>query len=216
VVLFQDACTIYSKASSAGHWQARRQEPRAELGLKAQQSFRIAARLDPYWGKVVYLLRNQFTLSARIAFYQHLVKQYPGCQIYLIQDNWPQHYHPAVLAALESANWPFTPHLPASWAQLPPQHQYQHLNLPIQPQPLPTYASWLNPIEKLWRWLKQDLIHKYPFTDNVTDLKKAVDTWLAQFRDASQQLLKYVGLQGNQNIYTPAMQAVFQQVPPPT
>ena len=190
VVLFQDECTIYSKASSAGDWQARRQEPRAELGLKAQQSFPIAATLDPYSGKVVYLLRNQFNLSARVAFYQHLVKQYPGCRIYLIQDNWPQHYHPAVLAALESANLPFPPRLAASWAQLPPQHQYQHLNLPIQPQPLSTYACWLNPIEKLWRWLKQDLIHKHPFTDNVTGLKQAVDTWLSQFRDGSKQLPK--------------------------
>lgn len=80
VVLFQDECSIYSKGS-AGHWQARRQELRAELGLKSQQSFRIAATLDPYSGKVVYLLRNQFNLSARVAFYQHLVKQYPGCRI---------------------------------------------------------------------------------------------------------------------------------------
>jgi len=190
VVLFQDECTIYSKASSSGHWQARREQPRAELGLKAQQSFRIAATLDPYSGKVVYLLGNQFTLWAMVAFYQHLVKQYPGCQIYLIQDNWPQHYHPAVMAALESANLPFTPRLPASWAQLPAQHKYEHLKLPIHPQPLPTYASWLNPIEKLWRWLKQDLIHKHPFTDNITDLKQALDDWLAQFQNDSQQLLK--------------------------
>ena len=101
VVLFQEACTIYSKASSSGDWQARREEPRAELGLKAQQSFPIAATLDPYSGKVVYLLGNQFTRWAMLAFYQHLVKQYPGCQIYLIQDNWPQHYHPAVMAAWE-------------------------------------------------------------------------------------------------------------------
>jgi len=74
----------------------------------------------------------------------------------------------------------------------------------------------LNPIEKLWRWLKQDLIHKHPFTDNITDLKQAVDAWLAQFQNGSQQLLKYVGLQGAQNIYTPALQTVFQNFPPPT
>jgi hypothetical protein len=89
VVLFQDECSIYSKASSSSDWQARREEPRAELGLKAQQSFRIAATLDPYSGKVVYLLGNQFRRWAMVAFYQHLAKQYAGCQIYLIQDKLP-------------------------------------------------------------------------------------------------------------------------------
>ena len=55
-------------------------KPAEKSPVKAQQSFPIAATLDPYSGKVVYLLGNQFTLWAQIAFYQHLVKQYPGCQ----------------------------------------------------------------------------------------------------------------------------------------
>jgi hypothetical protein len=31
---------------------------------------------------------------------------------------------------------------------------------------LPTYAPWLNPIEKLWRWLRQDVLkmHVWPVT----------------------------------------------------
>ena len=27
----------------------------------------------------------------------------------------------------------------------------------IEPVWLPTYAPWLNPIEKLWRWLRQEV-----------------------------------------------------------
>ena len=37
--------------------------------------------------------------------------------------------------------------------------------LPIQLVPLPTYASWCNPIEKLWRQLRQELLHLHRFAD---------------------------------------------------
>ncbi|MBK9335612.1 MAG: transposase [Lewinellaceae bacterium] len=36
------------------------------------------------------------------------------------------------------------------------------MNLPVQLHFLPTYASWLNPIEKVWKMLKQDLVHNHP------------------------------------------------------
>ncbi|MBK9008807.1 MAG: transposase [Anaerolineae bacterium] len=29
----------------------------------------------------------------------------------------------------------------------------------LTPLLFPTYASWLNPIEKLWKWLKQEVLH---------------------------------------------------------
>jgi putative transposase len=47
----------------------------------------------------------------------------------VIQDNWNIHTHPEVLTAL--ARYPR-----------------------IKPVWLPTYAPWLNPIEKLWRWVR--------------------------------------------------------------
>ena len=49
-------------------------------------------------------------------------------RLYSALDNWPVHFHfhPELLAAL------------------PPQ---------ITLVPLPTYAPWTNPVEKVWRWL---------------------------------------------------------------
>ncbi|MBK7218852.1 MAG: transposase [Candidatus Promineofilum sp.] len=43
--------------------------------------------------------------------------------------------------------------------------------LPIQLLCLPTYASWLNPIEKLWRWLKQEVIRLHRCADDWPRLK---------------------------------------------
>ena len=59
---------------------------------------------------------------------------------------------------------------------------------------LPTYASWLNPIEKLWRWLKQEVLHLHRFSDAWDELKEHVDQFLATFSGGSDDLLHYVGL----------------------
>jgi hypothetical protein len=67
-------------------------------------------------------------------------------------------------------------------------------NLPIQLLFLPTYASWLNPIEKLWRWLRQQVIHLHGFSDDWPALKARVADFLNQFRNGSTELLRYVGL----------------------
>ncbi|HID52643.1 MAG TPA: hypothetical protein EYP41_11485 [Anaerolineae bacterium] len=59
---------------------------------------------------------------------------------------------------------------------------------------LPTYASWLNPIEKLWRWLKQDILHLHRLSDAWPELRQRVDQFLANFSHGSTELLRYVGL----------------------
>jgi len=92
----------------------------------------------------------------------------PDRYLFLVWDNWPIHQHAAVLAEATA--------------------QRIHLLW------LPTYAPWENPIEKLWRWLKQELIHHHRFADDWAALKAAVLAFLDQFAAGSAALLRYVGL----------------------
>jgi hypothetical protein len=67
-----------------------------------------------------------------------------------------------VLVALESQETPFPFSRPPNWLQTPSPAAVQRwgdLRLPIQFVLRPPYASWCNPIEKLWRKLKQDVLH---------------------------------------------------------
>jgi transposase len=66
--------------------------------------------------------------------------------------------------------------------------------LPIQIVPLPTYASWCNPIEKLWRKLRQELTHLHLWADDLAQLRAEIDRFLQQFAAGSPALLRYVGL----------------------
>ena len=121
-------------------------------------------------------------------------RDYPDAEtIYVVVDNWPVHFHPDVLAPLQDQNFPFPRTLPANW-QAEPSSRAKLDDLPIQLLCLPTYASWLNPIEKLWRWLKQEVLHMHRNSDSWPDLKERVDHWLAGFSDGSTDLLRYVGL----------------------
>ncbi len=59
---------------------------------------------------------------------------------------------------------------------------------------LPTYAPWTNPIEKLWRWMRQTCVHHHQKADHWPEFKAELASFLDQFADGSPHLLRYVGL----------------------
>ena len=91
--------------------------------------------------------------------------------IYVGQDNWSIHRHPDVMEAL--FQWPR-----------------------IEPVWLPTYAPWLNPIEKLGRWLRQEVRKRHRLADDWDTLRQRVRDFLDQSWLGSSELLRYVGLKG--------------------
>ena len=66
--------------------------------------------------------------------------------------------------------------------------------LPIEILQLPTYAAWTNPIEKLWRWGRQSVIHLHRLSNDWQALQDKALAFMQQFKGGSQQLLHYVGL----------------------
>ena len=133
---------------------------------------RLIGALNARTGQVDYL--DNYVVGRRqvIAFYEHLHQRYAQAQrIYVVQDNWSIHQHPDVMTALARV-----PRLEPVW--------------------LPTYAPWLNPIEKLWRWLRQDVLKLHRLAGEWTALRHRVRTFLDQFAAGSHALLHYVGLRG--------------------
>jgi hypothetical protein len=108
--------------------------------------------------------------------------------------------HPDLLVAVEAQTTPWTPRRPPSWAATASDRavrRWGDLHLPIQCVFLPTYASWLNPIEKLWRWLKQTVLHLHRHATDLGHLRAQVAAFLDRFTDGSMDaasLLRYVGL----------------------
>jgi transposase len=198
VTLYLDEVTIQRQPSvSYDYDEAGDEQPRAKRSWSADTQTRIVATLEHTTGRVVFQ-RARVTTSALVGFFQKLCTAYPhATRINVVLDNWPVHYHPDVLVALEKQHtvWPLR--CPGNWPTAPSAaavRKWGQLQLPIQFVPLPTYASWLNPIEKLWRKLRQDLTHHHPFADDLPQLRDELDRFLSQFALGSPELLRYVGL----------------------
>jgi transposase len=194
VLLYGDEVTYYRQPSIGyGYAEGGRAEPRAERSTRSNSTTRVIGALDAATGRVSSHQQAKIGVPTLIRFFRDLVAAYPNQRIFLVLDNWPVHYHPDVLAALEPQTSPFPFFRPPSWPDQP-SPRAKRLNLPIQLVPLPTYAPWLNPIEKLWRWLKQDVLHLHRSADNVPALRSLVLDFLARFKDGSADLLRYVGI----------------------
>jgi hypothetical protein len=209
VVLFQDELTYYRQPTLARAYEAAGHvQPLARRSYRSNTDRRVVATLDAFTGQVLYHQGSLIGVQELIRFYAQVVAAYPQAQtIYLVQDNWPVHFHPDVLAALQPQTTPFPWHRPANW-KTEPTAKARHLNLPIQLRPLPTYASWTNPIEKLWRWLKQEVLHLHRLADQWEELHRRVDEFLEQFAHGSPELLRYVGLRDLTRLYHSAFEAV--------
>ena len=170
VLLFQDELTYYRRARLKKRWQKMGAKAvRHHQATGANTKARITATLNALTGQVLFLQRHKVGCHELATFYAQVRQAYPSARrIYLVQDNWPIHRHPDVLNALE-------------------QQQ-------ITPLFLPTYASWLNPIEKLWRWLRQDILHDHDEAKTFKRLRQRVSDWLEQFAHRSLKLLHYVGI----------------------
>ena len=195
VFLFQDEFTYYRQPTLARAYEARGyRQPLARRSYRPNTCFRVTACLNAVTGQVTYRQHSKITLKNLSDFYAAVRADYPRAeQIYMAQDNWPIHFHPDVLARLQPQEMPWPPRVPDIWPT-EPKRQAIHDDLPIQILCLPTYASWNNPIEKLWRWLKQDVLHLHSFSDDWQALKQEVATFPDQFANESDRLLHYVGL----------------------
>jgi hypothetical protein len=199
VLLYQDELTYYRQPSLARAYEARgRRQPLAQRSHAANTATRAAATLDPFTGRVVPWQGTRFDIPQVVGFYRQVRAAYPEAeQIDIVQDNWPVHFHPDVLVALEPQLQPWPLSRPRHWAEEPSPEAVRRwggLNLPIQLIPLPTYASWTNPIEKLWRKGKQEVLHLHRWAGQLQVLREEFLRFLAQYALGSLDLLRYVGL----------------------
>jgi transposase len=172
IFLYEDEHTSYARPPvGAGYASTAGPALKAEQGTSYNSRRRIAACLEPRTGRLIERQRGSFNLKEMARFFLFVEGHFPDATtIYMALDNWPVHFHPTVLAELE-------------------QHQSR-----IQLLPLPTYAPWTNPVEKVWRKLNQERISLHRLSGKWDELKQAITDWFEPFHQGSEDLLHYVGL----------------------
>lgn len=172
VAVFQDEASFYRQPSQGWLWAwAGRRQPRMPWSHRSNTLVRAAGCLNALTGISHVLQAKHTTVPKLIASYHQLLAAYPeALMIYLIQDNWPVHYHPRVRDFLAD-----------------------HPRLVVLY--LPTYAPRLNPIEKLWRWVRQTLCHAHPFCDDFTLFKAHLGACFAEAVAVPAEIRRYCGLE---------------------
>lgn len=171
VTLYLDEFSYYRWPTVAPvYHEAGRRQPRAELTPRYNTRGRIVAALNVVDGRVHYRQRSHITVRQLVGFMGDIRQAYAETKtINVIQDNWHNvHFHPDQVKTAEE--------------------------LDITLVPLPVYAPWLNPIEKLGRKLKQEVLHMHRESDDWPQLKARVRDFLDEPADGSLDLLRYVGL----------------------
>ena len=172
--------------------------PLARQSHRPQETCYGIGALNPHTGDVVYQQVKSCTVVALHTFYTQICQRYPKAErIYLIQDNRAIHFHANLMAALLPQTTVFAKPTPPKWTGKLSKKIGTLAKLRIEIVQLPTYASWTNPIEKLWRWVRQSVIHLHRLSEDWQALQDEVLAFMEQFKGGSQPLLCYVGLLPN-------------------
>jgi len=193
VLVYLDEFTYYQQPTvSRGYARQGPFQPLARRSHQRNRWFRVIAGLNAVTGQVTYRQASKIDVPQLGQFLAQLCADYPQAQeIGVVVDNWPVHFHPDVLAYLQPQQLAWPPYVPPNWSA---SRKPKYTGLPVQLLCLPTYASWCNPIEKLWRWLQQNHLHLHRLSDDWPALRQEVATALDRFHGGSTELLRYTGL----------------------
>ena len=171
IALFTDEVSFYRQPSQAWLWASMgRRQPRLRYSDSGNTLMRVVGLLEAVTAGVHVWEFPKVTAGRLARCFRQIGSLYPKARrIYLIMDNWPVHHHPKVQAALASE----------------PR---------IRVVPLPTYAPWLNNIEKLWRWTKQRITHAHPWSDDFRLFRQQVLDEFQRLEKGSPELKRYCGL----------------------
>ena len=188
--MWMNAPTTANPVSPAATSSRATAQPLAYRSYRTNQWQRIIGALNALTGQVTFTQQRVAGRKELPQFWQAVRAAYPEAEvIYAVLDNWPLHFHPDVLACLAAQRYPWPVRTPGNWPTQP-SPQALRAELPIQLLCLPSYASWCNPIEKLWRWLRQNVLHLHRWADDWPALTQQVASALDGFRDGSDALLQ--------------------------
>src|SRR5205823_13473442 len=72
-----------------------RMQPLAARSWCSNTATRVVGTLDGHSGRVLFQSGSKVGVKELVAFYQQVRAAYPEVQrIWIVQDNWPVHFHP--------------------------------------------------------------------------------------------------------------------------
>jgi transposase len=171
IFLYEDEITVYNRPKVGRTYGSVYRRKGDKATGAGSQLLRIAGCLDVASGAVIARIRSRYNVKEMYRYFYFVEKQYPDAKvIYIALDNWPVHFHAYV------------------------QEHLAKIHSRIRFLPLPTYAPWTNPQEKVWLKLSREILTQHPRGNQFHELKEEIKDWLQREREGSAELLHEVGL----------------------
>ena len=195
----RDDVTVTRRPTLAnGDGRAGADQVRAERRWATDGDRRSVGRLDVVPGQVGTRRATTMGRATLAPFFPERRAAAPEAErISVILDNWPVHVHPDVLVARAPHTTRWALSRPGNGPATPRGRAVRRagdVRRPIQRMPLPTDASWRNPIEKLWRWMRQEVTRLHRWATDRDQVRSHLDAFFASFATGSPKLVPYVGL----------------------
>ncbi|MED0676192.1 IS630 family transposase [Aneurinibacillus thermoaerophilus] len=173
-MITEDTVLLYEDESHIRSYQVLR-STWAEVGKQKQiptyghhvsvTLFGVVNVLD---GDVLCMQSDTCNAEAFLSFLQKTLERYPENYIVMVLDNARIHHAKLIQPFLEENK--------------------ERLYLMF----LPPYSPHLNPIERLWKWMKESVIANR-FHKNKNEIQKSIDSFLEGIKDCTEQVLQRIG-----------------------
>ena len=171
-LFYGDEHTFYRQPLAGEAWHSKggggAGQPTRHRACKSNTKRRTLAAMNARTGQVVWKGCSKTGVPQICLWLKQLRAANGNKRVVLVWDNWPVHYHPKVLGCASEQN------IEILW--------------------LPTYAPWLNPIEKMWKWLVADVLSAHRNASQWEHLRWQVEQFLDRLTKPSVELLRYCGL----------------------
>jgi hypothetical protein len=179
-LLYLDEMKYYRLPQEGRAWSQKTRQPtvtrKSEPYVKDKRQ--VLGAVDAQDGRLFYTHRETMPRTQFIDLYESICQAYPSADtIVVVQDNLPLHFHVDILSELAPQPYPWGFYKPDSWPD-PTQAAQANGRLPVELVMFPTYSSWLNPIERLWRHLRRKVLTMHKMARRFGDLVSKVGDFL--------------------------------------
>lgn len=173
IALFLDQMSYHHWPEPGSTWASLDgPAPRAERAAPGERHKKVMGALNARTGQVTHYHRARMTAKQVADFLTLLRTTYPDAtRVVAILDNTPVHHTTIVAERAQEVG--------------------------IELLFLPTYAPWLNPIEKLWAWVRTDVLRLHRHAGNWKHVPVMLKDFLDHLATDSAPLLRRVGLLGD-------------------
>jgi len=169
LLLFGDEASFPQWGTLTYTWALRGEQPKVKTSGK-RKGYKVFGLIEYFTGQLFYRgQEGRFNSESYLAFLRGVLEQTPGRHLVIIQDGARYHTSAATKAFFAE--------------------QAERLTV-FQ---LPTYSPDYNPIEKLWKKIKQQDTHLHYFP-TFESLTQKVETALLKFANAPEEILALCSL----------------------